>query len=150
MSVSGPRKCGCPGYVFKVFWRPLAGLGRFLGPLKIRGAPKTVQTNSIRRLFGAPGRRKGDKQIVWKVFGKNIKNNENSMRKLEVFYGLEPRLALYSSLITHFRHFSTNIEKLTKKGPNNDAKIDAKFITKRFWAAQGAPSVDLEYFFGRF
>ena len=33
-----------------------------------------------------------------------------------------------------------------EKGSQNDAKIDAKIIKNRFWAAKGATHVDLEYF----
>ena len=39
---------------------------------------------------------------------------------------------------------------LMKKGSQNDAKIDAKIIKKRFWAAKGAANVDLEYFWAVF
>ena len=42
--------------------------------------------------------------------------------------------------------FSENIEFLMKKGSQNDAKIDAKIIKNRIWAAKGATNVDLEYF----
>ena len=33
-----------------------------------------------------------------------------------------------------------------KTGGQNEAKIDAKIIEDRFWAARGATHVDLEYF----
>ena len=37
-----------------------------------------------------------------------------------------------------------------KNGFQNGAKIDAKIIQCRFWAAKGAPTVDLECFLGGF
>ena len=37
-----------------------------------------------------------------------------------------------------------------KNGLQNGAKIDAKIIQCRFWAAKGAPTVDLECFLGGF
>ena len=45
-----------------------------------------------------------------------------------------------------FRQVSKNIEILMKTGGQNEAKIDAKIIEDRFWAARGATHVDLEYF----
>ncbi len=47
--------------------------GHFWGPLKNRGGAKNDPKNSIRLLFGAPGRSKGGKNRFWKAFGKNRK-----------------------------------------------------------------------------
>ena len=41
------------------------------------------------------------------------------MRKSKVFDGSEPRLALYSSLITHFRHFRKNRKIDAKREPKS-------------------------------
>ena len=61
-----------------------------------------------------------------RCFEKTTNVDENSKRKSKVFDGSEARLALYSSLISHFRHFRIIFEKLMKKGAQNYAKIDAK------------------------
>ena len=45
-----------------------------------------------------------------------------------------------------FRRLSKKIEILKKTGGQKEAKIDAKIIEERFWAARGATHVDLEYF----
>ena len=45
------------------------------------------------------------KKLSRRGFGKTCKFNEKSKRESKVFDGSEPRLALYSSLITHFRIF---------------------------------------------
>ena len=48
--------------------------------------------------------------------GKTCKFNEKSKRESKVFDDSEPRLALYSSLITHFRNFLKKNEKPMPKG----------------------------------
>ena len=62
-----------------------------------------------------------------------LKINEKSMRKSMLFDSSKPRLAFYSSLISHFWHF--------RKTSKIDAKRDAKsllFLSKnRPWAPQG-------------
>ena len=48
--------------------------GHFWGPLKNRGGAKNDPKNSIRRLLGTPGRRKGEKKRFWTTFKKKVKN----------------------------------------------------------------------------
>ena len=55
------------------------------------------------------------------------------MRKSKVFDGSEPRLALYSSLITHFRRFRKKSKNRCQKEPKSRG-----FCSKnRPWALQG-------------
>ena len=60
--------------------------------------------------------------------------NEKSTRKSMVFDGSEPRLALYSSLISHFRHFWKNSKKRCQKGGQKSCFL----IPKPTFGAQGS------------
>ena len=63
-----------PSYAFlHVFGTTWVILGRFWGPLKIRGGAKSDPENSIRRLFGALWRPKGGKKRFWEAFGTSMK-----------------------------------------------------------------------------
>ena len=66
-------------------------------------------------------------------FGKTRKFNEHSTRTLPIFDRSEPRLALYSSLITHFRHF----RKKSKKYAKRDATSLVFWSKNGPWAAKG-------------
>ena len=77
----------------------------FGGPSKSEGAPKTAQKIEYGDFLAPLGGQKAEKG----GFGRRLEKTWNfylkSMRKWEVFDGSEPRLALYSSLISHFRDF---------------------------------------------
>ena len=91
--------------------------GRFRDPLKIENRSK----NAFSRL---DGHLDPPKMLFGRGFGKTWKFDEKSTRKWKVFDGSEPRLALYSSLISHFRHF-------WKKNRKIDAKREAKNHCRR-------------------
>ena len=69
----GSQKVSAPVILFSTLWRRLGDFGRFVGPLEIGLGAKNGPKNSIRLLFGAPGRSKGGKNRFWKAFGKNRK-----------------------------------------------------------------------------
>ena len=46
----------------------------------------------------------------------------------------------------HFRCFCKNVEFVLDNLFQNGAKIDARIIKHRYWAAKGGTNVDLEYF----
>ena len=72
------------------------------------------------------------------------------MRKWKVFDGSEGGFLLEKPIVFQLLPFLKKIEILMKNGSQNDAKIDAKIIKNRFWAATGATNVDLEYFLAVF
>ena len=51
--------------------------------------------------------------------GKTWKNNGKPMQNIKLFDGSEPRLALYSSLISHFRHFWKQSKNQWKTEPES-------------------------------
>ena len=59
--------------------------------------------------------------ISGRGFGKTQKFNENSTRRCPIFDRPEQRLALYSSLITHFRHFWKILKNRCKNVPKSRA-----------------------------
>ena len=66
--------------------------------------------------FLAPSGGQNAKKTSFGRCFENTRNvDENSKRKSKVFDGSEARLALYSSLISHFRHSLKNIELLMEK-----------------------------------
>ena len=89
------------------FGRKWSSKGPFWTPAVIQNPLKTA-------LLGLDRRRVPRKMSSGRRFGKTWEFNEKSMRKLMLFDRLEPRLALYSLLISHFRPFWKN------------RKIDAK------------------------
>ena len=68
------------------------------------------------------------------------------MRKSKVFDGSEPRLALYSSLITHFRRFRKKSKNRCQKG----AQKLCFFVQKRASDAAGSINSAIGSVFGRF
>ena len=106
---------------------------RFRRQIVTRSAPGRSQLDGLPDLFSLFGLRLRSKEPIWgylgsqnafkiaqlslgrhldppkmfsrRGFGKTCKFNEKSKRESKVFDGSEPRLALYSSLITHFRIF---------------------------------------------
>ena len=72
------------------------------------------------------------------------------MRKWKVFDGSERGFLLEKPIVFQLLLFLKKIEILMQNGSQNDAKIDAKIIKNRFWAAKGATDVDLEYFLAVF
>ncbi len=101
---------GAPDMFLKSFGVPWPVWADFWDPLKSEGRQKRSKQIQYGDFLVPRGGEKATKNSFGMCLEKNIKNNEKSMRKLEVFYGLEPRLALYSSLITHFRHFRQTLK----------------------------------------
>ena len=77
---------------------------------------------------------------------KTLKFNEKSMQKWMLFDGSEPRLALYSLLISHFRHFQKRLKNQCKKGLHNSCFFMKDWY---FWTPGSFDSVILVVF-GRY
>ena len=119
----------CPFYDFQIYY--LRKWGHFRHPGKSLIAPKSHVWGTTRTLTLEKCPPGGGSEKTWKF-------DEKTMRKWKVFDGSEPRLALYSSLISHFRHFRKNTKKTVSKGIPKVMFLDArgsKMIPKsNFWA----------------
>ena len=87
-------------------------------------APQEIADRSKIVLLSIDGHFDPRKMPSGRVFGKNMKIERKIDAKIEAFDGSEPRLALYSSLILHFRPF--------RKNRKIDAKRDPK--SRCFWS----------------
>ena len=122
----------CPFYDFQKYY--LRKWGHFRHPGKSLIAPKSHVWGTTRTLTL-------EKCLPWGGSRKTWKFDEKIMRKWEVFDGSEPRLALYSSLITHFRHFPKKTKSMPKDTPKGwlfgpkpgRASVDWFCDLGRFW-----------------
>ena len=120
-----------PGRIRQKFWLIFEILCEFLGPFP---APQEIADRSKIVLLSIDGqfdRRKMPSGREWGT--KTWKLHEKSIPKSKVFDCSEPRLALYTSLISHFFHF--------RKNRKTDAKMEPKsrvFCSKvRPWKPKG-------------
>ena len=96
--------------VFHVFLKYYLGLWtHFRRPRKSQIAPKSHVWGTTRTLTV-------EKCLPRGGSGKSRKIDEKTMRKWKVFDGSEPRLALYSSLISHFFDFRKKLKIRCQKG----------------------------------
>ena len=66
-----------------------------------------------------------------RMFVESINIWQNIIFKSMLFYGSEPRLALYSSLKAQFRHFRKNIKKWSQKGSSKVVFCSSRFSCGR-------------------
>ena len=97
----------CPFYDFQKYY--LRKWGHFRHPGKSLIAPKSHVWGTTRTLTL-------EKCSPGGVSGKTLKIDEKTIRKWEVFDSSEPRLALYSSLISHFFDFRKRLKNRCQKG----------------------------------
>ena len=112
------------------FWSSLGRFGGFRGAFRPhRGsqyAPKIV-------FLGTGWHLDPPIMLFGRVLEKTCKFDEKSRRISKDLDGLEPRLALCSSLITHFRLFQKNRKIVAKR----DHKVEAFCSKNSPWASQG-------------
>ena len=68
------------------------------------------------------------------------------MRKSKVFNGSEPRLALYSSLISHIHHFWKQSKNQWKKGPRKSCFLIQKRALDAKGSIEGTIFLDFSWF----
>ena len=96
------RGRGCPwAWVLKIIKKIIKNSTL----LKPRWCQKTTRKIQYGDFLAPSGGQNAKKTRFGRCFEKTRNVDENSKRKSKVFDGSEARLALYSSLISHFRHF---------------------------------------------
>ena len=93
----------------RLFGRKLCSKGRFWDPWKIEKRSKII-------LVSIDGHFDLRKMPFGRGSEKTRKLHEQSVAKSKVFDGSEPRLALYSSLISHFCNFRKKSKNRCQKG----------------------------------